>query len=87
MEDRTMTIKSYQSQYNLVEFHHYVNQVDDEIVNLVELLIDCPIEEFNEHDFTSIFVIEDGRQHYVFSWYEVDEFYEEDGMVKIVLVK
>lgn len=82
-----MNIRTFQSQYELVEFHQYVNHVGDKVVNLVELLVNCPIEDFREQDFTSIFVIEDEKQTYVFSWYEVNEFFEEDGMVKVVLVK
>lgn len=82
-----MYIKSFQTEYNLTEFHHYVNHVGDDTVNVLELLIDCPIEEFVEEDLTSIFVIEDEKQTYVFSWYKVDEFYEVDGLVKVVLVK
>lgn len=50
-----MYIKSFNSQYELVEYHHYVNYVDDKVVNLVELIINCPIEKFVEDDFTSIF--------------------------------
>jgi hypothetical protein len=70
-----------------MEYHHYVNHVDDKVVNLVELIIDCPIDEFVEDDFTSIFVIEAENQTHVFSWYKVDEYYEENGYLKVVLVK
>jgi len=82
-----MNLKTFNSEYNVVEFHHYINHIDDKVINLVELLIDCPIEEFVEDDFTSIFVIETDKQTHVFSWYTVDEYYEENGLLKIVLVK
>ena len=82
-----MYIKSFNSQYELIEYHHYVNHVDDKVVNLVELIIDCPIEKFVEDDFTSIFIIETDHQTHVFSWYEVSEYYEENGYLKVVLVK
>jgi len=82
-----MNLKTFNSEYNVVEFHHYINHVDDKVVNLVELLIDCPIEEFVEDDFTSIFMIETDKHTHVFSWYTVDEYYEENGLLKIVLVK
>lgn len=82
-----MNIKTFNSQYDLVEFHHYINQVDDKTVNIVELLLNCPVDEFFESDFESIFVIEEEKQTHVFSWYEVDEFYEEDGLLKVILVK
>lgn len=82
-----MNIKTFNSQYDLVEFHHYINQVNDKTVNIVELLLNYPIDEFYESDFESIFVIEEEKQTHVFSWYEVDEFYEEDGLLKVILVK
>ena len=82
-----MNLKSFNAEYNLMEYHHYVNHVDDKVVNLVELIIDCPIDKFVEDDLTSIFVIESENQTHVFSWYKVDEYYEENGYLKVVLVK
>ena len=82
-----MYIKSFNSEYKLIEYHHFVNYVDDRVVNLVELVINCPIEEFVEEDFTSIFIIETDKQTHVFSWYTVDEYYEENGYLKVILVK
>ena len=82
-----MYLKSFNSEYNVVEFHHYVNYVNDKVVNMVELLIDCPVDEFVEDDFTSIFMIETDKQTHVFSWYEVNEYYEENGLLKVILVK
>ena len=82
-----MYIKSFNSQYELIEYHHYVNYVDDKVVNLVELIIDCPIEKFAEDDFTSIFIIETDHQTHVFSWYTIDEYYAENGYLKVILVK
>ena len=82
-----MYIKSFNSQYELVEYHHYVNYADDKVVNLVELIINCPIEQFVEDDFTSIFIIETDHQTHVFSWYTIDEYYEENGYLKVILVK
>jgi len=82
-----MYLKSFNSEYNVVEFHHYVNYANDKVVNMVELLIDCPVDEFVEDDFTSIFMIETDKQTHVFSWYTVDEYYEENGLLKVILVK
>lgn len=82
-----MYLKSFNSEYNVAEFHHYVNYANDKVVNMVELLIDCPVDEFVEDDFTSIFMIETDKQTHVFSWYVVDEYYEENGLLKVILVK
>ena len=82
-----MYLKSFNSEYNIAEFHHYVTYANDKVANMVELLIDCPVDEFVEDDFTSIFMIETDKQTYVFSWYEVNEYYEENGLLKVILVK
>lgn len=82
-----MNLKTFNSEYELIEYHHFVNHVGDRVVNLVELVIDCPIDDFVENDFNSIFLIETENQTHVFSWYKVDEYYEENGYLKVVLVK
>jgi len=82
-----MYIKTFQNEYKLCEFHHYVNVVEDEVVSVVELLINSSMDKLTENEFTSIFIIEGEKQNSVFSGYSVDEFYEENGMTKIVLTK
>ena len=82
-----MYIKTFQNEYELCEFHHYVNVVEDKVVSIVELLINSSMDKLTENEFTSIFIIEDEKQNSVFSGYSVDEFYEENGMTKIVLTK
>ncbi len=82
-----MYIKTFQNEYEICEFHHYVNVVEDEVVSVVELLVNSSMDKLTENEFTSIFIIEDEKQNSVFSGYSVDEFYEENGMTKIVLVK
>ena len=84
-----MNLKTFNSEYNVVEFHHYINHIDDRNtnVNVVELLLECPIDEFNESDLESIFIIEEDSKTHVFSWYKVDEYYEDNGYLKVILVK
>ena len=82
-----MYIKTFQNEYELCEFHHYVNVVEDEVVSVVELLVNSSIDKLTENEFTSIFIIEGEKQNSVFSGYSVDEFYEENEMTKIVLTK
>ena len=82
-----MKIKTFQNEYELCEFHHYVNVVDSKVVSIVELLINSPLDKLTESEFTSIFIIEDEKQNSVFSGYEVNEFYEENGMTKVILAK
>lgn len=82
-----MYLKSFNSQCNVIEYHHYINHVDERNVNVVELLLDYPIEDFVEGDLESIFIIEEENKTHVFSWYKVDEYYEENGYLKVTLVK
>ena len=82
-----MYIKTFQNEYELCEFHHYVNVVEDNVVSVVELLINSSMDKLTENEFTSIFIIEGEKQNSVFSGYSVDELYEENGMTKIVLTK
>ena len=82
-----MNLKTFQNEYKLCEFHHYVNVVNDKIVSVVELLVNSAMDKLTENEFTSIFIVEGEKQNSVFSGYSVDEFYEVDGMTKIVLTK
>jgi hypothetical protein len=84
-----MNLKTFNSEYNVVEFHHYINHIDDRSinVNVVELLLECPVDEFNENDLESIFIIEEDSKTHIFSWYKVDEYYEENGYLKVILMK
>ena len=86
-----MEVKTFQNTYDLSEFHCYVTDCGDDCINVVELLISVPDTddiEYIETDFANIFVVEAGRHTYVFSGYEVTEFYiEENGLVKVICVK
>lgn len=82
-----MLIKSFNSQFNLDEFHFYMNEIGNETVCLLELLIDCPVDEFVEEEFGNVMLIETDEQSYVFSGYSVEEYFEEDGLLKVICVK
>lgn len=84
-----MEIKTLQAHYRLVEFYHYITQVDDDkIINVLEMTADIDGLDYVEDEFTNVFAIQSEDQCYVFSHYEVSEYYEdENGLVKIVCVK
>lgn len=82
-----MLIKSFNSQFNLEEFHFYMNEVRNQAICLLEVLIDCSINEFVESEFGDVLLIETDEQSYVFSGYKVDEYFEEGGLLKVILVK
>ena len=84
-----MEVKTCQSKYELTEFHSYFNNAsDDEHINVIELLLNTDSLDFIEKDFSNIFIVETDRHTYVFSNYEVLEYYiTESGLVKVVYVK
>lgn len=83
-----MEVKTCQSTYTATEFHSYINSINDNCVNVVELLLNTNQLDFIEKDFSNIFVVETDKQTYVFSGYEVSEYYiTENGLVKVVCIK
>ena len=80
-----MEIKTFEARYELIEFCHYI---DANQINVLELLINTKDMDFLETDLSSIFAIETEKQTYLFSGYEVSECYKEDnGLVKVVCIK
>lgn len=84
-----MEVKTCQAQYALAEFHSYINKTeDDSYTNVVEILLDTDQIDYIEKDFSNIFIVETNKHTYVFSGYEVIEYYiTEDGLVRVVCVK
>lgn len=81
-----MYIDSFKKRYDLVEFNFYGIYVGEKITYVLEVLINCSIDEFDKKEFDEI-VIVDEEQSYVFVGFEVNEYYEEDDCIKVVLVK
>ena len=80
-----MEIKTFEARYELIDFCHYI---DPNQINVLELTVDTDDMDFLESELTSIFAIETDKQTYVFSGYEVNECYKEDsGLVKVVCIK
>ena len=80
-----MEIKTFEARYELIEFCHYI---DANQINVLELLINTTDMNFLEDELSTIFAIETDKQTYVFSGYEVSECYEEDnGLIKVVCIK
>lgn len=82
-----MYLKVLNAQYNLAEFDLFVTEVNGKYISIVEMLIECPIEEFEEGVFKESFFINVGKSTYAFSNFGVNEFYEVDNFVKLVCVK
>ena len=58
------------------------------LIKLIELTVNTNDIDFLEDELSTIFAIETDKQTYVFSGYEVSEYYEEDnGLTKVVCIK
>ena len=82
-----MYINFLEAQYNLVEFDLFITQDEGECISVLELLIDYPIEEFEETMLEGTFLIETDKLTYVFSDFKINEFYDENGLTKVICVK
>ena len=83
-----MEIKTLQAHYELIEFHHYISNEEDKIINVLELLIKTNEIEYLEEELSNLFAIETHGHSHVFSNYEVSECYEvSDGIVRVICVK
>lgn len=84
-----MEVRTFQSKYGVIEFHSYLmNSNGDDCINVIELLLNTNQLDFIEKDFSDIFAIETNKQTYIFSGYEVDEYYlTDEGLVKVVCIK
>lgn len=82
-----MHINSFDSRYNLKEITHYITEVSDNLVYVLELLIGCPIELFNSEKFGETIKVETNDKIYTFSNYKVTEYYKEGNYLKVVCVK
>ena len=84
-----MEVKTFKSQYELLEFNHYIdNSNPDAQISVIELLLNTKDIEYLEGELSDIFAILTDKQAYVFSGYEVSECYDEDnGLIKVVCIK
>lgn len=80
-----MEIKTFEARYELVEFCHYI---DSNQINILELTVNTNDMDYLEGELSNIFAIETEKQTYVFSGYEVSECYKDDNdLIKIVCIK
>lgn len=82
-----MYLRVINTKYDLVEFDLFVTEVDGKTMNVLEMFIDYPLEEFNENMLDTPFSIVVDRSTYVFSGFTINEFYEEKELLKVVCVK
>lgn len=82
-----MYLRIINTRYDLIEFDLFVTKVNGEDISVLEMLIDYPIEEFDENMLNETFSITVDRSTYVFSDFKVNEFYEEKEFTKVICVK
>ena len=84
-----MKVKTFKSEYELVEFNHYIDNTNpDTQTNIIELLLNTKDIEYLENELSDIFAVITNKQTYIFSGYNVLEYYEENnGLIKVVCIK
>lgn len=83
-----MTVKTFEGQYELAEFNHYIDHSYNEPISVVELTLKTNEPDYVKDDLKDLFAIEAGKQVYVFSDYEISECYEvTEGLIKVVCIK
>lgn len=82
-----MEVVSCNLHYNVEEFSFLVTQMEDECVSVLELLVDCKMEDFDEEDFNNTFVINTEDLTYVFPDFKVHEYFEDKGCIRVVCVR
>ena len=82
-----MYLRVINTKYDLVEFNLFVTEVNGKTMSVLEMLIDYPLEEFDENMLDTPFSIVVDRSTYIFSGFTINEFYEEKELLKVVCVK
>lgn len=80
-----MYITSLDRRYNLNEFNFYGTTGDSSVIYVLELFIDCSINEFEA--LSGVITVHDGDKTYSFEGFELNEWYKEGEGIKIVYVK
>ena len=83
-----MEVVTFGAQYELIEFNHYIDHESEETVSVLDIVIKTNTLEFIEKDFNILFIIDTEKTSYVFSNYELTEYYKiGGGLVRIICVK
>lgn len=81
-----MEVKTFEAQYELIEFNHYIDTESG--VSVVDLVVKMDNIDFVEKEFDNTFIIEANNLTYVFSGYDLNEYYEVgDNLIQVVCVK
>ena len=81
-----MTVNFKNVEVDCVEFNCIMNQINEETVCEVDLLVNADIDII-EDIYSDPFVIMSEKNGYVFSGYRLEEYFDEDGLTRIVCRK
>lgn len=81
-----MTVNFKSVEVDCVEFNCTMNQINEETVCEVDLLVNADID-IVEDIYSDPFVIMNEKTGYVFSGYRLEEYFDEDGLTRIVCRK
>ena len=81
-----MYLESFDRRYDLYEFNYYGMDNGEKTTYVVELTIDCEIEDFVKDVFRTPVVV-CAESQFVLIGYTLSEWYEENGKLKVVYVK
>ena len=81
-----MTVNFKNVNVDCVEFDCTMNQIGEDIVCEINLLVNADIDVI-EDVYSDPFVIMNEKNGYVFSGYQLEEYFEEDGLVRMVCRK
>ena len=82
-----MNIKTFEAQYELIEFNHYTD-CSDNPVDVLDFVIKSNDIDFIQDELEEIFVVNMDKNSYVFSEYEPIECYDiGGGLTRAICVK
>lgn len=81
-----MTVNFKNVDVDCVEFDCAISQIGEDIVCEINLLVNADIDVI-EDVYSDPFVIMNEKNGYVFSGYQLEEYFEEDGLVRVVCRK
>lgn len=81
-----MTVNFKSVEVDCVEFNCTMNQINEETVCEVDLLVNADID-IVEDIYSDPFVIMNEKTGYVFSGYRLEEYFDEDGLTRVICRK
>ena len=81
-----MTVNFKSVEVDCVEFNCTMNQINEETVCEVDLLVNADVD-IVEDIYSDPFVIMNEKTGYMFSGYRLEEYFDEDGLTRIICRK